>query len=90
MKGAEPTSAGPSPSFLFDTTNEEPIMSIDHRLAFRATTTDLHNLAVIATGLRATGQTFANRTDAIRHALAMMAAAFAVPSVETVPNGVQR
>lgn len=61
-------------------------MAIDQRLAFRATTTDLHNLAAIATGLQASGQTFANRTDAMRHALATVAAALAAPSVETAPK----
>ena len=50
-------------------------MPTERRLAFRFTADDLHHLAVIATGLRAAGDTFANRTDALRHALTLAAAA---------------
>ena len=45
-------------------------MNQDNRLAFRATPTDLANLAAIATALRnAGGQPFINRTDAMRYSL---------------------
>ena len=47
----------------------------ERRLAFRFTAADLDRLAVIATGLRAAGHTFANRTDALRHSLELAAAA---------------
>ena len=52
-------------------------MPTERRLAFRFTAADLDRLAVIATGLRAAGDTFANRTDALRHALALAASATA-------------
>lgn len=49
----------------------------ERRLAFRFTAADLDRLAIIATGLRAAGDTFANRTDALRHALKLAATAAA-------------
>jgi len=48
------------------------------RLAFRFTQIDRDSLAVIANGLRAAGDTYANKTDALRHALKLAAAAAAV------------
>ena len=47
----------------------------ERRLAFRFTADDLDQLAVIAGGLRAAGRPFANRSDALRHALKLAAAA---------------
>lgn len=52
----------------------------ERRLAFRFTSDDIRNLATIATGLRAAGDTYANRTDALRHSLKLAAAA-----VQTAP-----
>ena len=53
----------------------------DHRrLTIRPTDADLSHLAVIGAALRAAGQPFANRTDAIRYALAMVAATAAAPA----------
>ena len=47
------------------------------RLAFRFTQNDRDNLVAIATGLRTTGRPFANKTDALRHALILAATAAA-------------
>lgn len=55
------------------------------RLAFRFTQTDRAQLAAIANGLRAAGDTFANKTDALRHALTMAAAA--ATATVTAPAG---
>ncbi len=49
------------------------------RLAFRFTQTDRANLAAITNGLRTAGDTYANMTDAVRHALTLAAAAAAAP-----------
>lgn len=56
------------------------MLAPEQRLAFRATNADLHNLAVIADGLRAAGRTFTNRTDALRHALQTVAFAMSAPA----------
>lgn len=53
------------------------------RIAFRATTADLANLAAIAAGLRAGGMSFANRSDALRASLSAFAATF--PKVDGMP-----
>ncbi len=45
------------------------------RLTIRPTDHDLTHLAIIAAHLRVNGQPFANRTDAVRHALAQVAGA---------------
>ena len=45
------------------------------RLAFRFTQNDRDNLVAIATGLRVAGRPFANKTDALRHALTLAATA---------------
>ena len=56
------------------------------RLAFRFTQNDRDNLVAIATGLRAAGRPFANKTDALRHALTLAATA-AQPMPTSVPAG---
>ncbi len=57
------------------------------RLAFRFTPTDLADLVSIANGLRAAGRPFANKTDALRHALKLAAAAAAVAAAPVAaPN----
>ncbi len=58
-------------------------MTTETRLAIRARPADLHNLDAIATGLRIAGRTYATRTDALRHALATVAATFA--QVDVMP-----
>ena len=50
------------------------------RLAFRFTQADRAHLAAIANGLRAKGDTFANMTDALRHALRLTAAVATTPA----------
>lgn len=56
-------------------------MTTETRLTIRATDEDLAHLASIASALCAAGQPFANRTDALRHALRTTAAAMtAVPA----------
>ena len=50
-------------------------MQNDNRVVFRATATDHAYLTAIAAKLRAHGQPFATRTDALRFALAAAAAA---------------
>jgi len=53
----------------------------DHRrLTIRPTDADLAHLAVIGAALRAAGQPFANRTDAIRYALSSVAATVVAPA----------
>ena len=49
------------------------------RLAMRPTPADLTNLDAIAVALRAAGQPYATRSDAIRHALATIAASVSAP-----------
>ena len=56
------------------------------RLAFRFTQNDRDNLVAIAAGLRTTGRPFANKTDALRHAL-ILAATAAPPMPTSVPAG---
>ena len=51
----------------------------DCRLTIRATPEDMAHLATIGAALRAQGVNFATRTAAVRHALATVAAAVAVP-----------
>ena len=51
------------------------------RLAFRFTQNDRDNLVAIATGLRVAGRPFANKTDALRHALTLAATAAQPTSV---------
>lgn len=59
-------------------------MSSEPRFAFRATAEDFANLTAIAAALRTAGQPFANRTDALRHALRTAAADMtAAPAGET-------
>ena len=52
----------------------------DDRIAFRSVPADRTNLAIIAASLRANGQPFANRTDALRHALSTVANAISPPA----------
>ena len=49
------------------------------RLAIRPTQADLANLDAIAAVLRAAGTPYATRSDAIRHALATIAASMSAP-----------
>lgn len=51
------------------------------RLAFRFRQADLDNIATVAAGLRAAGRPFVRRTDVVRHALALAAAATAAAPV---------
>lgn len=62
-------------------------MSSEPRFAFRATAEDLANLTAIASALRTAGQPFANRTDALRHALRTTAAPVTATPVAAVPTG---
>lgn len=62
-----------------------PATAPTSRFAFRATPTDLAHLASIAAALREAGESFATRTDAMRHALEEAAAALAVPSKASRP-----
>ena len=50
-------------------------MTNETRLVLRATPDDLANVARIADLMRGAGHSFATRTDAVRHALAVTAAA---------------
>jgi len=62
-------------------------MTTETRLAIRARPADLHNLDAIANGLRHAGRTFATRTDALRHALATVAATFPVDGIQPTKDG---
>lgn len=55
----------------------------DYKLALRPTVADMAHLDTIAASLRATGKPYATRSDAMRHALATVAAAADVPGVTT-------
>lgn len=57
-------------------------MTNEQRLTVRATDTDLLHLANIAVALRANGKPFVTRTDALRHALRVTAAAMVAPAGE--------
>ena len=60
---------------------------ITERHAFRLRPADLDNVAAIAAGLRTKGRPFVRRTDVIRHALALAAAA-AVADTAATPGAV--
>ncbi len=47
----------------------------DYKLALRPTVADMAHLDAIAAALRATGKPYATRSDALRHALRVVASA---------------
>ena len=53
----------------------------DYKLAMRPTQDDLRHLDIIAAALRSAGQPFVTRSDALRHALRVVASAVSAAPV---------
>ena len=61
--------------------------TLEHaRLTIRPTATDLRNLDLIANALRANGRAYCTRTDAVRHALAVIAASVSIAPPVAAPR----